>query len=331
MEPAAPGPLTGPPSWPSAPFGRQLPPPATACRPTEGDRWQRRRHQLPGRGGLFVTHVTGNLAILAAHLVTGSRTGVGLLLSVPAFVLVLASTRLLAAGLDATGVASPRPLLLAGLGGGMVTSPNVTLTLQSVPVRMAVAAGGRCRPPADRRRHRHGAAGLGLLPGADGQRPRLRHGGLRRPAVRLRTDAGRPRAGHRRVMAAAPPPSRPAQARHATSTQPSLPRRPMTFQLAGMRAGSPTCDPDPEPMRCLIVHDSLRFLDADRGLLERHGMTVVDVASTSADALRRTVELRPDVTLVDIDLGGERPGAGPAPARLGRADSRAGDPHLDPR
>jgi len=148
MEPAAPGPLTGPPSWPSAPFGRQLPPPATACRPTEGDRWQRRHHQLPGRGGLFFTHVTGNLAILAAHLVTGSRTGVGLLLSVPAFVLVLASTRLLAAGLDATGVASPRPLLLAGLGGGMVTSPNVTLTLQSVPVRMAVAAGGA----ADRQR-----------------------------------------------------------------------------------------------------------------------------------------------------------------------------------
>jgi MFS family permease len=34
------------------------------------------------------------------------------------------------------------PLLLAGLGGGMVTSPNVTLTLESVPVRMAGAAGG---------------------------------------------------------------------------------------------------------------------------------------------------------------------------------------------
>ena len=43
-----------------------------------------------GWGGLFVTHVTGNLAILAAHLVTGNRTGVGLLLSVPAVVLVLA-------------------------------------------------------------------------------------------------------------------------------------------------------------------------------------------------------------------------------------------------
>jgi EmrB/QacA subfamily drug resistance transporter len=34
------------------------------------------------------------------------------------------------------------PLLVAGLGGGMVTSPNLTLTLQNVPVRMAGAAGG---------------------------------------------------------------------------------------------------------------------------------------------------------------------------------------------
>lgn len=34
------------------------------------------------------------------------------------------------------------PLLVAGLGGGMVTSPNITLTLESVPVAMAGAAGG---------------------------------------------------------------------------------------------------------------------------------------------------------------------------------------------
>jgi CheY-like chemotaxis protein len=77
----------------------------------------------------------------------------------------------------------------------------------------------------------------------------------------------------------------------------------MRFQLAGMRARIPTCDP--EPMRCLIVDDSPRFLDAARGLLERQGVTVVGVASTSAEALKRTTELRPDVTLVDIDLGGE--------------------------
>jgi CheY-like chemotaxis protein len=58
-------------------------------------------------------------------------------------------------------------------------------------------------------------------------------------------------------------------------------------------------------LRCLIVDDSPRFLAAARGLLERQGMTVVGVASTSAEALQRAKELRPDVTLVDIDLGGE--------------------------
>jgi CheY-like chemotaxis protein len=58
-------------------------------------------------------------------------------------------------------------------------------------------------------------------------------------------------------------------------------------------------------MRCLIVDDSPRFLDAARGLLERQGITVVGVASNSAEALERTEELQPDVTLLDIDLGGE--------------------------
>jgi DNA-binding NarL/FixJ family response regulator len=78
----------------------------------------------------------------------------------------------------------------------------------------------------------------------------------------------------------------------------------MSFQLAGMHAGTPLCDPEPM-LRCLIVDDSPRFLDAARGLLERQGITVVGVASNSADALQRTEELRPDVTLLDIDLGGE--------------------------
>ena len=56
-------------------------------------------------------------------------------------------------------------------------------------------------------------------------------------------------------------------------------------------------------LRCLIVDDSSQFLAAARGLLEREGLTVVGVASTGAEALRRVAELRPDVTLVDIDLG----------------------------
>ena len=43
---------------------------------------------------------------------------------------------------DAAGWAIAGPLLLAGLGGGMVTSPNLTLSLQNVPVQMAGVAGG---------------------------------------------------------------------------------------------------------------------------------------------------------------------------------------------
>jgi DNA-binding NarL/FixJ family response regulator len=72
-----------------------------------------------------------------------------------------------------------------------------------------------------------------------------------------------------------------------------------------MRAGTPTCNPEAMMLRCLIVDDSPRFLDAARGLLERQGVTVVGVASNGAEALQRAVELRPDVTLLDIDLGGE--------------------------
>jgi DNA-binding NarL/FixJ family response regulator len=58
-------------------------------------------------------------------------------------------------------------------------------------------------------------------------------------------------------------------------------------------------------MRCLIVDDCADFVDAARGLLECEGITVVGVASTSADALRLFEESRPDVTLVDVNLGGE--------------------------
>jgi DNA-binding NarL/FixJ family response regulator len=58
-------------------------------------------------------------------------------------------------------------------------------------------------------------------------------------------------------------------------------------------------------MRCLIVDDSADFVDAARALLQCEGITVVGAASTIADALRSFEDLRPDVTLVDINLGGE--------------------------
>ena len=58
-------------------------------------------------------------------------------------------------------------------------------------------------------------------------------------------------------------------------------------------------------IRCLIVDDKRPFLDAARLLLEREGVAVVGVATTSAEALRLEEELRPDVVLVDIRLGDE--------------------------
>jgi hypothetical protein len=204
MEPAAPGPRTGPPSWPSAPFGRQLPPPGAACRPTQRDRWQRRRDQLFGLGGLFVAHVTGNLAILVAHLVTRNQIGVGLLLSVPAVVLVLALARLLAAGLDAVGVASLRPLLL-----------------QLLLLAGFLALGGRRRPARQpecghrgRGRHagggRHGGperagpavAGGGAPTAVNDQQPHPLHHGRRRGRAGARPRGGGPGpASHSRHLA----------------------------------------------------------------------------------------------------------------------------------
>jgi DNA-binding NarL/FixJ family response regulator len=61
----------------------------------------------------------------------------------------------------------------------------------------------------------------------------------------------------------------------------------------------------PGPLRCLIIDDNPRFLDTARRLLERDGIMVVGVGATSDDAVRLADELRPDVTLIDIDLGDE--------------------------
>jgi CheY-like chemotaxis protein len=58
-------------------------------------------------------------------------------------------------------------------------------------------------------------------------------------------------------------------------------------------------------LRCLIVDDNTRFLEAATGLLRRQGIDVVGVASTIGEALQKAGELRPDVYLVDIDLGDE--------------------------
>ena len=59
------------------------------------------------------------------------------------------------------------------------------------------------------------------------------------------------------------------------------------------------------PPRCLIVDDNLRFLEAARALLERDGVDVVGIASSPDAALSQVAALRPEIVLVDIDLGGE--------------------------
>jgi CheY-like chemotaxis protein len=58
-------------------------------------------------------------------------------------------------------------------------------------------------------------------------------------------------------------------------------------------------------LRCLIVDDNAGFLRSARLLLQREGIDVVAVASTGDEARRRTEELKPDVVLVDVELGHE--------------------------
>jgi two-component system, NarL family, nitrate/nitrite response regulator NarL len=58
-------------------------------------------------------------------------------------------------------------------------------------------------------------------------------------------------------------------------------------------------------LRALIVDDNAQFLEVARALLERQGMTIVAVASNGEEARRRLDDARPDVVLVDIDLGAE--------------------------
>jgi DNA-binding NarL/FixJ family response regulator len=63
--------------------------------------------------------------------------------------------------------------------------------------------------------------------------------------------------------------------------------------------------PEPVQLRCLIVDDSAVFLEAATTLLEQEGIRVVRAVSSAAEAVRAARELRPDVTLVDIELGAD--------------------------
>jgi len=101
-----------------------------------------------GLGGLFTAHVTGNLVIVAAHLVAGAQAPLALIISVPVFVAALALTRLTAAGLERAGIASLGVLLFAqlillwaflaiGLAAGPAANP-------AAPVMVGAAMLGVC-------------------------------------------------------------------------------------------------------------------------------------------------------------------------------------------
>jgi uncharacterized membrane protein YoaK (UPF0700 family) len=68
-----------------------------------------------GLNGLFTAHITGNIVVLAAHIVAGNPTIFSYILSVPVFMLVLLLTRLLTGGLERAGMSTLRPLLLLQL------------------------------------------------------------------------------------------------------------------------------------------------------------------------------------------------------------------------
>jgi DNA-binding NarL/FixJ family response regulator len=59
------------------------------------------------------------------------------------------------------------------------------------------------------------------------------------------------------------------------------------------------------PLRCFIVDDRPSFSEAARELLTDQGIAVVGTATSAREAIQRVQELRPDVALVDIDLGEE--------------------------
>jgi MFS family permease len=100
----------------------------------------------PLRSGLAITPFAlgvATSAVVAGRLV--ARVGRWLTVAGTATIAVgMAATALAVrqTGGDRAAWAAAGPLLLAGLGGGLVTSPNVTLTLQAVPVRIAGATGG---------------------------------------------------------------------------------------------------------------------------------------------------------------------------------------------
>ena len=53
--------------------------------------------------GLFTAHITGNLVILAAHIVGGGEAQIAPMLSVPVFIVIISRTKVLSSSLELRG------------------------------------------------------------------------------------------------------------------------------------------------------------------------------------------------------------------------------------
>jgi EmrB/QacA subfamily drug resistance transporter len=119
----------------------------------------------PLQSGLAVTPFSvgsAGAAVIAGRLVDRrgrTLTVLGLSLVVVGFAAAALVLRL--APPHAAGWAVAPALLVGGIGGGLVVSPNITMTLRNVPVRMAGAAGGALQTG----QRVGGAIGTALLPG----------------------------------------------------------------------------------------------------------------------------------------------------------------------
>jgi two-component system, NarL family, nitrate/nitrite response regulator NarL len=58
-------------------------------------------------------------------------------------------------------------------------------------------------------------------------------------------------------------------------------------------------------LRCLIVDDSLEFADAASRRLQSEGLSIVGRATSGSEAISVAESVRPDVALVDVQLGDE--------------------------
>lgn len=93
--------------------------------------------------GLFTSHVTGNFIVIGAELVTRSGGVLPKLLALPAFVLGVAATRLIAIAIERKGIPPFRPLLLlqASLLCGFLVAGVAQAPLGSPDTAGAIATG----------------------------------------------------------------------------------------------------------------------------------------------------------------------------------------------